>query len=511
MYTFRKLKNILTSKIGLIQIIWIGVLISASSVLLFFNAFRFSMPLGYGGLYALMAEEIAASNFLIPLSASFYGPGGIPFAYPPLAFYTAAILIKFDISIITILRFLPPLFSLFSMIPLYMLVRDSSNSGFAAGLAVLYAVGSSSLYVMHVWSAGLVRALAFFLMLCGLYFFSRALRKEKLSFAFLAGLFLGLTTLTHLFYALAFVLWTAALFLAGAKKRITWGVFASMTVVALACVAPWFFLMINRYGLDIFYNAFFSHDNAAFVEVLGRPNAISSWFLGKISVLTSLPLAFLLIVCGLVYLIFKRRFAVPLALFFFALLLSGEGDRFIAVLGAILFGFGGMALTSLRNIGNVSRPLSVLFVASAVFQVLFIGFQEFRRTSPLLNEYAFKTAQYVQSNTPESARYLFVTGQAEAEWFPYLLKREPFVSKWGSEWIGQYYEQRSLQMAVSNCRDAQSVECLRKLNLEFSSEDFLITKRSERRLMNELGSLPSCERMAAFGGYILWQARCLNQ
>lgn len=511
MRIFDEMRNEFTKKENLLQIAWVGALFSISALLLFYNTFRYSMPLGYGGLYALMAEEIAAGNFAIPVSVSYYGPGGIPFAYPPLAFYMAAALLKLDISVITILRLLPPLLSLLSLAPLYLLAKDQSDSSFAAGLTVLYAACSPSLYVMHVWSAGMVRALAFLFMLCGLYALYRALRDERLSFASLAGLFLGLTTLTHLFYALVFALWAASLFLINIRRLFAWKIFASTAMIALVCVTPWVFLMARRYGLEIFLNAFSSHDNAAFMEIVGQPDAIFSWFFGKLFALTSPLPALILIVCGLVYLIVKRRFSVPLALVFFALLLSGEGDRFIALLGAILFGFGGMALTRLKIGGTAARPVLFLFGGAAALQTLFFGFQEIRNTLPLLNEYTFETAKYVRANMSPSSRYLFVTGQAEAEWFPYLLRREPFVSKWGSEWLGTYYEQRALQMAVSNCRDAQSLECLKRLDIKFSSEDFLITKRSEKRLMNELESSPSCERIAAFGGYIIWQAQCLNQ
>jgi len=56
----------------------------------FFAATTHSLPVGEAGLYALMSELVVANRFALPSEVPFYGPGGIPFAYPPVAFCLAA-------------------------------------------------------------------------------------------------------------------------------------------------------------------------------------------------------------------------------------------------------------------------------------------------------------------------------------------------------------------------------------------------------------------------------------
>ncbi len=68
--------------------------IFASVPLLFSNAFLYGFPMGYAGLFTQMAQQIADANFVLPSMSPFYGPGGIPFAYPPLGLYLLAVFIK---------------------------------------------------------------------------------------------------------------------------------------------------------------------------------------------------------------------------------------------------------------------------------------------------------------------------------------------------------------------------------------------------------------------------------
>ena len=67
----------------------LAVLVAAPVV--FFQAFRYSFPLGYAGMFTLIAERIAGADFRLPMSIPHYGPGGIPLIYPPFAMYVFAL------------------------------------------------------------------------------------------------------------------------------------------------------------------------------------------------------------------------------------------------------------------------------------------------------------------------------------------------------------------------------------------------------------------------------------
>jgi hypothetical protein len=490
--------------------IWLTGLFFASALFLFYNAFQFSFPIAFAGMYTLMAEQIAEGGFALPMQIPYYGPGGVPFAYPPLAFYVMAVFLKLDISMITYTRLMPPIFSLLALMPLYLLAKDITRSHLAAGLAVLYAAFSPLLYASHTWAAGIVRAPAFLFILWGFYFFNRMLRDGNTRDAVLSGIFGGLATLTHLYYALFFALWAVCWALVHWKK-ISWKLFFIVPLAATITASAWLYTVLTRYGIGVLVNTFNSHDNTSFMTMLAQPNLLQAWLAEKAQILSMPAIAFVFIILGLAYLISKKEFGIPATLLAAALILPAEGSSVIVLLGAILFGASSLIFKKSLDAGNWKRGIIAVIFALAVFQTGEYGFEQTQQMPPTLHRSAFEAAKYVQENTPTNARYLFIAGQSEAEWFPYLLRREPMVSKWGSEWLGTYYEQRMLQARVSGCADQQSVKCLQNLNLEIQPDDILITRKAEKELWDDLESYSQCKRLASIGRYLVWQAQCLKK
>jgi 4-amino-4-deoxy-L-arabinose transferase-like glycosyltransferase len=171
------------------------------------NALKYSVPLGAAGMFTQMASQIADSNFQLPQEVPFYGPGGVPFAYPPLALYLLAIFIKLTGKYLIFLRFLPPLLGLLSFVPLYYITLEISKSRIAALVSMIIAATSLDIYIAHVWSAGIVRSTAFILSLVSIYFFSRMTNETNKLNMVMTGVFFGLALMTHLAYALFCFLW----------------------------------------------------------------------------------------------------------------------------------------------------------------------------------------------------------------------------------------------------------------------------------------------------------------
>ncbi|MBI2331844.1 MAG: glycosyltransferase family 39 protein [Chloroflexi bacterium] len=496
------------AKLGLWKTVSLVFLFLTSAVFLFYNAFRFEMPLGFSGMYTWTAEQISDNRYLLPETIPFYGPGGVLFAYPPLGFYVMAFVTDlFDVSSITYLRFVPPLFSLLSLVPLFLLVEKMTASFWAAFFSTAFLLFSPILYYNHTWSAGMVRGLAFFLMLSGFYCFYRALEEEKRLFAVLTGIFLGLTSLTHLFYGLFFFLWVACWWIAGFRVKALKTTFLTFLTGGLVGI-PWLYLMITRYGVQVFKHAFSSHDNAAFLDVFGQASALWGWLSGKFMGVPIPVIGFALAGLAIIYLIYRRQFGIPAVLMAMTLVLSPEGDRFLVLVIAMLVGVSFVAGAEWFRSKWIQSALIGCILVS-IFQVAGYGMNEVMDSVPVLHRNAFDVADYVEENMPENSRYLFVAGQAEAEWFPYVLKREPFVSKWGSEWLGTYDEQRTLQGSVAYCKDEQTLQCLKDLGLDAAAGDILITKKNQRRLANELEASASCRQMAVLGVYVVWSADCL--
>lgn len=497
------------AQLGLWKIVSLFFLFLVSAAFLFYNSFRFEMPLGFSGMYALMAEQVSGNHYRLPEIIPFYGPGGLPFAYPPLGFYVMAFTIDlFDVSSVTYLRFVPPFLSLLSLIPLFLLVERITSSYWAAFFSTAFLLFSPILYYNHTWSAGMVRGLAFLLMMCGFYFFYRALQEDRILFAMAAGIFLGLTSLTHLFYGLFSALWAACLGIAMFRKS-AWKITLLTFLAAALTGLPWLYLMVTRYGVQIFKYAFSSHDNAAFLEVIqGGAGTLLSWLSAKFVGVPIPVIGFALSVFAIIYLLYKRSFGIPAALLAMTLVLSPEGDRFLVLVVAVLIGVSfaaGMKWFGLKWL----RVALIGCVLLAITQMARYGLTEVLGSVPVLHRNAFDVADFVEKNVPENSRYLFIAGQAEAEWFPYVLKREPFVSKWGSEWLGTYNEQRTLQGRVAYCKDGQTLQCLKDLGLDVHADDIIITKKSQKKLADELEASGSCQRMAVLGVYVIWSTDCL--
>ncbi len=144
------------------------VVVLLTAPIIFFQSFRFSYPLGYGGMFTLIAEKISEANFGLPMSIPHYGPGGIPLVYPPFAMYPFALAIKMGVPIWFYLRIVPAIFTLLAIIPFYYFTLELIDSKGAAIVAAVLAITVPAVYYTHVWSAGVVRALALCFCLAGL-------------------------------------------------------------------------------------------------------------------------------------------------------------------------------------------------------------------------------------------------------------------------------------------------------------------------------------------------------
>ena len=103
-----------------------------SAPIIFFQAFRYSFPLGYAEMFTMIAEKIVDSNFQLPASIPHYGPGGIPLVYPPLGMYVFALAIKLGVPIWFYLRVIPAIFTLLAVVPLYYLTLELVESKIAS-------------------------------------------------------------------------------------------------------------------------------------------------------------------------------------------------------------------------------------------------------------------------------------------------------------------------------------------------------------------------------------------
>lgn len=121
---------------------------------------RNSLPIGFAGLYAEMAKQIAASNFGLPASVPYYGGGEIPFAYPPLAMYVmAAAVYVLHVPLFVYLRLAPLAFVGVVTMATYLLARELMQSRTKAIIAAVLVGVSPDILYFELTAGGAVRAL----------------------------------------------------------------------------------------------------------------------------------------------------------------------------------------------------------------------------------------------------------------------------------------------------------------------------------------------------------------
>ncbi len=442
-----------------------------------YNSISRAYPLGYAGLYSLMAELVAHQPLPMPEHIPFYGPGGLPFAYPPLAAYLAAFFLGYlRIPIFAYLKWAPPLMTLAALIGLYYLARAWTDDRLKALVAVAAAGSAEITYAFHSTASGMVRAPALAFALAGAAFALKSFRREegRWGSAALAGLLAALAALTHLAYAL-FLALGIALMLVLAPARATWRVrLRLVAVIASAAIvfsAPWWAIILIRHGPAVLSNASGTHGNldmlgglpwATLREVLRwLANYGRSWHPAHLAGLGLLAFA---------YAVARGRWLMPSWLVL-SLLVIGQSDRFQLILTGIMFGEALVDLSRLATDTRFGRvrlgeekvgSLACLFVVMA--PILVLGFRGMQWTPSALSDELVEAASWIRTGTDPSASYLYLgEGHDEAEWLPFLTRRSPAVGHWGAEWTGDYDRQLALTSNVEACLDSPQTDCIDRL------------------------------------------------
>jgi hypothetical protein len=468
-----------------------------------------SNPMGYAGLFTQMAEQIAESDFRLPHTSPYYGPGGIPFAYPPFGLYLLAVPIKLTGKYFIFLRFLPPLISLLALIPLFYLMRELSGSPVAGAITVVLTAASMDLYMAHAWAAGITRAPAFLFTLAFLYFQTLQLRTHSRSHQVLAGICLGLAAMSHLLYALFCFLWLAWSMLLDQKQVLPLKLKATFVILLVGTIMAsiWLVPTILRHGVTVFVHAIGSHGAQASLFFWQDIFAMLNSLRNGLEPLTANIYLSILVLVGFVYLLFRRKYAF-LLLFLVIVLIFPERERFVSFFGCMIAGMGlyGLLDRMYRTPnGQLKASALAVFAIPLIGMVWWNSLQQIAESSPFLDGSTLEIAKEVQLISNPDANYLALLKQDEAEWLPFVFQREPLVAQWGSEWLGEYDRQIYLMSSLRACQKIQDWACIESLIDEIGTyPDYVITYTSDRKLNAQLESLGQWEEVYRNSRYVLW-------
>ena len=127
--------------------LFFGTTLLFGMIIRFFPGIQAGFPLNDGGMFLSMIRDLRASHYTIPAVTS-YNNLNIPYAYPPFGFYFAGLVSDiFNLSEISLLRWLPPTINTVSILVFYKLASlllESRTRGVVAAIFYALTPGASS-------------------------------------------------------------------------------------------------------------------------------------------------------------------------------------------------------------------------------------------------------------------------------------------------------------------------------------------------------------------------------
>lgn len=436
-------------------------------------ASRSDFPLNDGGMFYTMIREILDQRFALPETTAYNGHA-IPFFYPPLSFYLAAVLFKLSqVSLLTLLQYLPAALSTLAIPAFFMLSLTFTESPSQAAFAALAFCFLPRTYEWLIMGGGLSRALGFFFAILALERIITLFKLRRARSLLGAVLFSALTILSH--PEVSWFLFCSAALVGIWFGRSRAGMRHTLLVMVgtLFLVSPWLAAVVARHGALPLLAAFqvrndssfplvqlilFTYTDEAFTDILGA-------------------LAFL----GLFNELFRKRFFLP-AWVALTVFLTLRNAPYILMLPVALLAGIGLDEVVLPGITRKPSPQkaslkdwlatktgAVFFIALLVY-LLFsaISFSFLNKSSLRSLPASERTAmQWIAANTPPASKFLLLTGAPSweidrtSEWFPALTGRTSLTTVQGTEWLaGDVYAKTQESYRLLQACASQGAGCL---------------------------------------------------
>jgi len=480
-----------------------GALLLLITALILGSALRFlpnitnGFPTLDGGMFYVMTRDLQAHHFLLPKFTS-YNHINIPFMYPPLGFYFAAIL-----SLLTpasdglwIYLYIPPLLSAISIFAFYKLAKELLRSDVPASLATLVFALTSRSYFWDVMGGGITRALGkLFLLLMmqqAIHFFYQLHQSQQsartkndplkplenseappLKNILLIILFGSGVILSHPAATLHAVAAGVLIFLFYGRSirgliSAAW-IGASIALLSMPWVAS---IALSQYGLEPFI-----HASQTSKQSIG--NILN--FLNYYSPTNYLALPLLILICFGIWQSFKQRDYFIMTWIALIYVIDSRGPEFVAPIAeSLLAGLGLLGLLKWIHrldtpqdkdivAGRLSQAIVLTLTLYFMFTATFGGFQLINSS---LKPADLELIHWVNTNIEKNKAFLLTTGHQYSmsdplqEWFPALTDQHSVATLQGMEWTqGDNFFPWLEQLAtVQQCASIECVENWRTRN-----------------------------------------------
>lgn len=448
-----------------------------------------------GGMFAVMVDDLKASHYLLPAFTT-YNHLNIPYAYPPLGFYLGRIAADlFGWSAVQVVRWLPAFFASLSIPAFYWLaLRILKDKYYAATSTIFFALMPRALS-WFVMGGGLTRSPGQFFMLLTLATVIRLYEENRRGDIFLAGIFGGLAVLSHPEAAVHTFVSAIFLWLILSRKKTSFLNSIAVGIIVLIVTTPWWATVLSYHGIDPLING--AQTGQKFLAV----------FHLVFFVFTEEPYATVIAVLGLIGIgscLMRRNYLLPLWMVipFFVEGRSAAGPAAIPLAMLAAIGLVDVVLAAMqvwaRNAriaeapegspgqNDAEQPEHIPSAERNIFiyLLIYLLFSTYQFGSGLSAATLYPSDQaamsWVRENTPDSARFLVLTGTMSVscdsvlEWFPALTGRQSIYTVQGTEWtLGKNFTDfvRSTY-GVQNCLLSEDVVCLNTA-IDRSQYDYL--------------------------------------
>jgi hypothetical protein len=414
-------------------------------------------PMNDGGFFYVMIRDLQQNKYHLPEFTS-YNFINIPFAYPPLSFYSVALLNQFlHIDLLTFFRFYPLIFNLISIPAFFFLSNEiTRNVRISLIATAFYAVLPPS-YEWLISGGGLTRSPAQTYFIICLTLFLVYLRTTRKGWLFSSIVVAALMTLHHLEYTW-FLVWSMIVFVLFQQKLIKpFLLIASYGLGLTILTSPYWITIIRLHGVSPFINAFLTGDFNILNSIFGlfvinftfEPFTNFVKVFAIIGLFLCIPTKNYKMILWFILIFFLNLRSAGRLLIFPATILAASTLEMLIIPGfknlEDKFTSGNMTTVEpLPQRKYFLRGTANLFL---IFSILFPFFTEYLNSSfdnPVLsslNNSELNAMQWVKSNTNPKDSFLVIdsadnwSDDMVSEWFPALAQRHSWITVQGVEWL----------------------------------------------------------------------------
>lgn len=456
-------------------------------------------PFGSAGLYMEFAHQIITHNYALPDWIPFYTDGGIPFAYPPIPFYVAAVLLDiFSIPEIAVANLLPACIAILTLPSFYILIRELDISPWAQVVAMLAFATMPTAFQEQIATQGLAEGFGTLSLIWLAITLVRCYKHDTVVSYVGAGLLWAISILASPGSAYASVPTIIILVIARfsmSNWRLslrTVGLFLMTALITFILTSPYWGTVINNHGIQVFTTSFSAQHNGWFIPIEDLVKRVLYFRISK----TQFPTVWdMFIFLGVISALSDRRYAL-LAWLIALLYIPRESGWLVSVPAAILAGLGATEIfgpivvklihTYPSRIGRAAIAsgfilyLSLYVISNPIMTLKNMGGFEVNPIHFVEDEKIIATS-WIRDNIPTEAKFILIG--PFLEWTPHLMRRTVLNIPFGAEWEPEELDKiRELNQRLEECTDFNCIQQSIKTTTGYDETYLLLDNKRRKEL-----------------------------